>query len=85
MAEPRSKGNNATEPTLTVKVKYANFEQVTRRQTVAYPLQTLAELQPLLPMLLARTEAGRRPVRLLGVMVSNLEEASIAPQEALDL
>ncbi|MFO1434107.1 MAG: DNA polymerase IV [Candidatus Competibacteraceae bacterium] len=71
--------------TLTVKVKYANFEQVTRRQTVTSPLRTVAELQPLLPVLLARTEAGQRPVRLLGVIVSNLEEASVAPQGALDL
>jgi DNA polymerase-4 len=70
--------------TLTVKVKYANFEQVTRRQTVAYPLQTVADLQPLLPVLLARTDAGRRPVRLLGVIVSNLEEATAAPQGKLD-
>ena len=71
--------------TLTVKVKYATFEQVTRRQTVASPLRTVADLQPLLPVLLARTDAGRRPVRLLGVIVSNLEEATVAPQGALDL
>ncbi len=31
--------------TLIVKVKYANFEQVTRRQTVTYPLEATAALQ----------------------------------------
>jgi DNA polymerase-4 len=71
--------------TLTVKVKYANFEQVTRCQTMASPLRTVADLQPLLPVLLARTEAGRRPVRLLGVIVSNLEEIFMDPQGELDL
>jgi len=32
----------------------------------------------------SRTDAGRRPVRLLGVIVSNLEEATTAPQDQLD-
>jgi DNA polymerase-4 len=69
--------------TLTVKVKYANFVQVTRRQTVTSPLRTLADLQGLLPGLLARTEAGQRKVRLLGVIVSHLTQANTLSQ--LDL
>lgn len=58
--------------TLTLKVKYADFRQVTRSLSFGRPLGDLATLRPLLPRLLARTEAGRRPVRLLGVTLSKL-------------
>ncbi len=64
--------------TLTLKVKYADFEQVTRSQSFARPIASYAELQPHLAALLARTEAGPRPVRLLGVTVSGFDEAERA-------
>jgi DNA polymerase-4 len=70
--------------TLAIKVKYANFEQVTRSQTVDNPLQGVEEMGLLLPGLLAKTEAGRRKVRLLGVTASTLEDASGGTQQ-LDL
>ena len=57
--------------TLTLKVKYADFQQVTRSQTVTQPLLRLTDIKPWLPELLGRTEAGERSVRLLGVTVSN--------------
>ncbi|MFO1352021.1 MAG: DNA polymerase IV [Gammaproteobacteria bacterium] len=60
--------------TVTLKVRYANFQLITRSHTSERPLATLADLQALLPALLARTEAGARKVRLLGVGVSNLVE-----------
>ena len=62
--------------TLTIKVKYADFQQITRSLTVAQPFASFADMQPLLPELLARTAAGQRAVRLLGVGVSKLMPAS---------
>ena len=59
--------------TLTVKVKYDNFRLVTRSRTLPEPLRRRDQMSPLLPGLLAKTEAGERKVRLLGVTVSNLE------------
>lgn len=70
--------------TLTVKVKYANFEQVTRARTVDNPLQAVEEMRLLLPELLSRTEAGPRKVRLLGVTASSLEDAAAGTHQ-LDL
>lgn len=62
--------------TLTIKVKYADFEQVTRSRSAVVGLpgsgSPVVWLEPWLRELLARTEAGRRKVRLLGVSVSNL-------------
>ena len=62
--------------TLTIKVKYADFQQVTRSKTLAEPFATAVSVRPLLAELLAKTDAGKRRVRLLGVGVSNLQPLS---------
>lgn len=67
--------------TVTIKVRYADFTTVTRSHTSAVPTATGDELATRACALLARTEAGRRPVRLLGVSVHNLAPAD-APDPA---
>jgi len=57
---------------LTLKVKYADFTQITRRCTLSAPTCQPEPLLKLLPYLLMRTEAGKVPVRLLGVSLSTL-------------
>ncbi len=64
--------------TLTLKVKYHDFQQVTRAYTSPYPLQDLATIMKLLEALLDRTEADKKPVRLLGVTASGLQPANQA-------
>ena len=59
--------------TLTVKVKFANFQQVTRAYSSANVLDVLS-LQQLFPQLLMRTEAGKKPVRLIGLTLSSLDK-----------
>ena len=73
--------------TLTLKVKYADFEQITRRRTAASPLRDATGMMPLLDVLLEETEVHRRAVRLLGVTASGLEprETEAARQLALSL
>ncbi len=58
--------------TLTLKVKYTDFHQITRSYTASRPLRGLPEMRALLALLLARTDAASRPVRLLGVTASHL-------------
>lgn len=62
--------------TLTLKVKYADFQQVTRSRTVDAPLKTLDAMLDLVAQLLATTEAGTRKVRLLGVSMAKLDEVT---------
>jgi DNA polymerase-4 len=61
-----------TARTLTLKVKYADFTQVTRSITHDKTLDILT-IKSLLPELFNRTEAGLMPVRLIGVTVSGFE------------
>lgn len=62
--------------TVTIKVKYADFQQVTRSKTLPEPLLTAVSVGPVLAELLAKTDAGKRRVRLLGVGLSNLQPLS---------
>ena len=71
--------------TVTVKVKFADFTQVTRSCTLAHALSGRREMLSLLPGLLEQTGAGRRPVRLLGVTVSRLRPSGGAAGRQLDL
>ncbi len=71
--------------TLTLKVKYADFEQVTRSRTLGFPFLHTADVVPHLMDLLRRTELGERRVRLLGVSFSSLGALSIRPRGQLDL
>jgi DNA polymerase-4 len=53
--------------TVTLKLRYGDFTTVTRSHTAAAPTRAPAELAARALALLERTEAARRPVRLLGV------------------
>ena len=63
-----------TARTLTLKVRYSDFTTVTRSHTAEPPTRDPSRLAERSAMLLSRTEAGRRPVRLLGVGAHGLVE-----------
>ena len=78
----RLQEKNLSATTVTVKVRYANFELVTRSQTVASAIRTLDQVVALLPDLLRKTEAGHRPIRLVGVALSNLGDGGVGEESA---
>jgi DNA polymerase-4 len=60
--------------TVTLKVKYHDFVQVTRAITLADPTDDGGTIYRCAVELLAATDAGTRPVRLLGVSVSRFQD-----------
>jgi DNA polymerase-4 len=58
--------------TFTIKVKYADFKQVTRSYTGDSIVSDTDVATPLISNLLKKTEAANKPVRLLGISFSNL-------------
>ena len=60
--------------TVTVKVRYDDFSTVTRSHSLSQPTQDAARIGAWAIELLKRTEAGDRPVRLLGVRVHGFQE-----------
>jgi DNA polymerase-4 len=59
-----------------LKVRYADFVTVTRSATLPQPVGAGDVLRERVAELLGRTEAGSRPIRLLGVGVSELEQGT---------
>ena len=60
--------------TITIKVKFADFTQVTRSQTMEEAFNDKELILSMLPGLLDKTDAGEKKVRLLGVTTSNFVE-----------
>ncbi|MCB9668448.1 MAG: DNA polymerase IV [Alphaproteobacteria bacterium] len=71
--------------TVTLKVRYADFRTITRAATLDRPTAAPADVVPVVEGLLGRTDAGRTPIRLVGVTFSNFasEDAPVLEQLAL--
>ena len=65
------KERNLKGRTLTLKIKYADFTQITRRKTFIESINDESLLSQQAMELLIGTEAGIRKIRLLGLSVSN--------------
>ncbi|MBW1829859.1 MAG: DNA polymerase IV, partial [Deltaproteobacteria bacterium] len=68
----RMRRNGIAGKTVALKVKYRDFFQITRSATLAEPTDDGFEMYSTVCRLLKKTEVGRRPVRLLGVSLSQL-------------
>jgi DNA polymerase-4 len=75
--------------TVTIKVRYADFTTITRSHS-APPTRDEGDIAARAVGLLSKTDAGQRPVRLLGVSVHNLSaeiglaQSSLLPFDAQD-
>lgn len=63
--------NNFEGRTLTLKVKFKDFKQITRSVTADHILRTKEDILPLAKQLLRQVEYKSHPIRLLGLGVSN--------------
>ena len=68
----RLRGEGFVGKTVTLKVKYNDFVQITRSETFPEPTEDGWEIFRRCCGLLEKTEVGKRPVRLLGISVSHL-------------
>jgi len=68
--------------TLTIKVRYDDFTTITRSLS-GPPTRDQADLVARALALLEKTDAGRRPIRLLGVSVHNFRDETAAGPERL--
>ena len=60
--------------TITLKVKYFDFQSVTRSITIDEPADSAAVIMKYIKPLLSKTEAGEKKVRLLGISISNFDD-----------
>jgi len=64
--------NCVTGKTVTLKVKYSDFVQITRSTTLPKSTDDGQEIYAVVLSLLEKTQVGKKPVRLLGVSLSQL-------------
>jgi len=77
-----------TARTVTIKVRYDDFITVTRSHSTPQPTDDPESIASRALALLAKTDAGARPIRLLGVGVHNLntdEDETVEPSAELRL
>jgi len=67
--------------TVVLKVKYGDFQQITRQRSLGIAVWNRRSLLSIAEDLIPETELGRRPVRLLGLGVSHLEDEQTARQK----
>jgi DNA polymerase-4 len=70
--------------TITVKVRYPDFQTPTRSHTLPVPTADAATISSLARELVRRTDAARRSVRLLGVGASNLVPGELGQRTLFD-
>jgi DNA polymerase-4 len=63
--------------TITLKIKYFDFQNITRSITVEKPVILRADIMKHIKVLLGKTDAGRKKVRLLGIAISNFLDKDI--------
>lgn len=71
--------------TLTLKVKFNDFTQITRSKTLPYSIRTLGQIRPLYIELLQELDQPLLPMRLLGLSISNLDTEKMAHGIGLQL
>jgi DNA polymerase-4 len=67
--------NGTLARTVVIKVRYDDFTTITRSQSDPKPTRDADAIAARAVALLEKTDAGRRPVRLLGVSVHNLGDS----------
>ena len=79
----RLRSEGITGRTVTLKVKYSDFVQVTRSDTFPEATEDGWEIFQRCCGLLNKTEVGKRPVRLLGISLSHLTSQANEKQMSL--
>jgi DNA polymerase-4 len=69
--------------TITLKVKYHDFKQVTRSSTITEHIADSKRIYQEVIQLLQKTDAGEKPLRLLGISVSGLRMENGSGQQLL--
>lgn len=81
----RIEKNNFDGRTLTLKVKFLDFQQITRSITVDHILRTKDDILPLAKQLMQSVAYHSHPIRLLGLGVSNQKPVIQEPQRWVEL
>ncbi|MCF2447458.1 DNA polymerase IV [Dyadobacter sp. CY345] len=70
--------------TITLKIKYNDFTQITRNHSYPHPVGDFETIFNTAKQLLEKVDREEKPVRLLGISLSNFGEPEIKPRKPRD-
>lgn len=70
--------------TITLKVKYSDFRQITRNHSFSEPVGSLETISAIAKELLSFADLENKKVRLLGITLSNFGEAPVSSKKKND-
>ncbi len=79
------KKKEAAGKTVTLKVRYDDFETLTRSTSFSHYIDQAEDIAETTKLLLEQTEVGKRKVRLLGITISKLNLSEAGRFEQLDI
>ncbi len=71
IVQERLKKKNLSGRTITLKIKYSDFKQITRNKSFSHPVADLKTIVDTAKSLLVNTEPEGKKIRLLGISMSN--------------
>jgi DNA polymerase-4 len=79
----RMRHKNLKGKTITLKVKYFDFVQITRSTTLPKSIDDGSQIYSIVCDLLKKTEVTKKPIRLLGISLSQLSFSGVGTQLSL--
>ncbi|EPX83578.1 DNA polymerase IV [Salipiger mucosus] len=76
--ETRAREKGVVGRTVTVKVKYVDFEQITRQRTLSTSVRDAPDVSRIAASILGEVHPFEKPIRLLGVSLSSLEDDTVS-------
>ena len=70
--------------TITLKIKYNDFTQITRNHSYPHPVGDFETIFNTAKLLLEKVDREEKPVRLLGISLSNFGEPEVRPRKPRD-
>ncbi|WP_375496253.1 hypothetical protein [uncultured Nostoc sp.] len=77
IVEQRLEQHETPGRTLTLKVKFSDYYQITRSKTMLAPIGELSTIFEIAKTLFLSIELENRSVRLLGISLSNLDKGAM--------
>ncbi|KQS26825.1 DNA polymerase IV [Dyadobacter sp. Leaf189] len=80
----RLKKNQLQGRTVTLKIKFSDFTQITRNQSFTKPISDFDSIVETARALLDKVDMNEKPVRLLGISLSNFHEPEVRSRKPRD-
>lgn len=81
----RIRSSNALGKTLTIKIKFSDFQQITRSKTVDFEIKYRKDIISIVEVIMEQEDLSNVKIRLLGISISNFKREVSTKDKSLQL